>query len=83
MNNVWNFQVFGNNSAGGPQVRCLKGGLPVKYEPLLITLEPVLKSCYFKSILLIDKEDKTEIFIAKNNKYYNVPFFITLRKLDS
>lgn len=83
MKNIWNFQVFGNRTAGEPQVYCMKSGLPVKYEPLIISLEPVLKSCYFKSILLIDKEDKMEIFIAKNKKYVGVPFFIKLRNLDN
>lgn len=82
MKNVWNFQVFGSQSAGEPLVVCKKSGLPVKYEPLIISLAPVLKSCYFKSILLIDKEDKMEIFIAKNKKYVGVPFFIKLRQID-
>lgn len=82
MKNVWNFQVlrYETNAEGG--VYSIKTDFPEKYEPLLMTLAPVLKSCYFRSILLRDEADKMEIFIGRNKSYKTVPFFIKLRKLD-
>lgn len=82
MKNVWNFQVlrYETNAAGG--VYSIKPDFPEKYEPLLLSLAHVLKSCYFRSLLLIDEADKTEIFIGKNPKHKLVPYYIKLRQLD-
>lgn len=82
MKNVWNFQVLRYETTAEGGVYSIKSDFPTKYEPLLLSLAPVLKSCYFRSILLRDEEDKMEIFIARNKKFNLVPFFIKLRKLE-
>lgn len=81
MKNVWNFQVFEYNCTNVGGVYSLKADFPEKYIPLIHSLAPVLRSCYFRSLLMIDADEKTELFIGRNRGYKCVPYFLKVRKL--